>query len=348
MSSQPWSLGKLTRRRTDGSKYWSWCILWPKSEGGRGRVSLGTTDKAAANSLAREFWARLTLTSVDTVGQVVEAYLATLPDPATKPDANTAAAIKDSKRKRTSWKAAKPFWGGLAMGQIDDQTSRDYLAWRKRAANTCRNELGLVRTALNWASGKGMIPKPAPRIVLPAMPESSVEHLTKAQFRTFLAGCRAPHVQLFAQLAVLTGGRATALLELTWDRVDLVRGLVYLNPTGRVQKANKQRATVPLNDRAMSLLREALAGATSDYVIEHGGGPIRDIKKGILAASQRSGIHATPHMFRHSAAVWMAEGRTPMDEIARFLGHTDTRITSRVYARFSPDYLRKAAGELDW
>lgn len=68
----------------------------------------------------------------------------------------------------------------------------------------------------------------------------------------------------------------------------------------------------------------------------------------ILAASQRSGVHATPHMFRHSAAVWMAEDRTPMEEIAAYLGHSDTRITSRVYARFSPDYLRRAAKALDW
>jgi integrase len=347
MSSQQWRLGKLTRGRTDGSAYWSWCIIWNKSDGGRGRVSLGTTDKAAAQTLAREFWSKLTLSSVETVGQVIDAYLATLPDPRAKPDMNTASAIKGSFRKHTSWKAAKPFWGNLTMDQIDEQTSGDYVDWRKRASNTLRNELGLIRTALNWAAKRKLIPS-APRIVLPAMPESTVEHLSKPQFRKFLAGCRAPHVVLFAQLAVLTGGRAKALLELTWDRVDLERGLLTLNPPGRVQKANKTRATVPLNDRAMSLLGEARAGATSDFVIEHNGGPIGDIKKGILAASQRSGVHASPHVFRHSAAVWMAEDRTPMDEIARFLGHTDTRITSRVYAKFSPDYLRRAAKSLDW
>lgn len=280
----------------------------------------------------------------------MEAYLATLISPDTKPDMHNAAAVKDSKRKHTSWKAAKGFWGNLQMSQIDSQTSKDYQAWRKRAANTLRNELGAIRTALNWAAheDRKLIPSPAPRILLPAMPESTVEHLTKAQFRKFLEGCKAPHVALFAQLAVLTGGRASALLELTWDRVDLDRGLLALNPSGRVQKANKKRATVPLNDRAMSLLREAKAGAVSEYVIEYKGGQVGDIKKGILAAKERSGIHATPHMFRHSAAVWMAEDRTPMDEIASFLGHSDTRITARVYAKFSPDYLRRAAKALDW
>jgi integrase len=49
---------------------------------------------------------------------------------------------------------------------------------------------------------------------------------------------------------------------------------------------------------------------------------------------------------RHTAAVWMAEAGVPMPVIAQYLGHTDSRITERVYARFSPDYLRGAADAL--
>jgi integrase len=44
----------------------------------------------------------------------------------------------------------------------------------------------------------------------------------------------------------------------------------------------------------------------------------------------------------------MAESRVPMQEIAAYLGHKDANITARVYARFSPDYLREAAKALDW
>jgi integrase len=43
----------------------------------------------------------------------------------------------------------------------------------------------------------------------------------------------------------------------------------------------------------------------------------------------------------------MAEAGVPMAEIAQYLGHTDSRITERVYARFSPTYLRGAVGALD-
>ena len=43
----------------------------------------------------------------------------------------------------------------------------------------------------------------------------------------------------------------------------------------------------------------------------------------------------------------MAEARISMDEIAQYLGHRDSRVTTYVYARFSPDYLRGAANVLD-
>ena len=58
-------------------------------------------------------------------------------------------------------------------------------------------------------------------------------------------------------------------------------------------------------------------------------------------------LEVGPHTLRHTAAVWMAEDRIPMTEIAQFLAHSDPSITYRVYARYSPDFLRKAAAALE-
>lgn len=257
------------------------------------------------------------------------------------------------KRKKEAWVAAKPFWAGMGLHHIlDDEpdhpgTGARYIKERARAANTVRKELGLINSALIWAKARKLITN-VPKIILPPMPESEVEHLTRNQFRKFLEGCRAPHVRLFVQLAMTTGARATALLELPWIRVDFERKEINLNPPGRIQKENKRRAHVPINDRLYPLLVDAKEAALTPFVIESGGERILSIRKGFEAASKRSGVHCTPHMLRHSVAVWMAEARTPMEEIASFLGHKDTRITSRVYARFTPDYLRRAASVLDW
>jgi arginase family enzyme len=55
-----------------------------------------------------------------------------------------------------------------------------------------------------------------------------------------------------------------------------------------------------------------------------------------------------PHLLRLSAAVHMAEAGVSMAEIAQYLGHDDDRVTARVYARFSPAHLRKAAAALEY
>ena len=50
---------------------------------------------------------------------------------------------------------------------------------------------------------------------------------------------------------------------------------------------------------------------------------------------------------REARACGSQEAGTPMSEIAQFLGHSDDRITQRVYARYSPSYLIGAASALD-
>lgn len=68
----------------------------------------------------------------------------------------------------------------------------------------------------------------------------------------------------------------------------------------------------------------------------------------IREASKRSGVACSPHVFRHTAGVWMAQADVPIQKIAQFLGHTSTRVTERTYARYSPSFMKDAAAALDW
>ena len=251
------------------------------------------------------------------------------------------------KRATVAWKAAAPFWNAMPIGRVDREVCADYRRHRHHCrAITVRNELAVIRAALNHAEREKLIVK-APYIQMPALPPKAIRHLSKAQFRKLVAGAEAPHIKLFMKLAVATGARMTALLELTWDRVDFALGVIDLNPPERVQ-TSKYRATVRMNAQIREELEAAKAGAESPFVIEYGGRRVASVKTAMNAAVRRSGVAATPHMFRHSAAVWMAEAGQPMPVIAQFLGHTDSRITERVYARFSPDFLAGAAEALTW
>lgn len=95
-------------------------------------------------------------------------------------------------------------------------------------------------------------------------------------------------------------------------------------------------------------MAEAQKAATSDYVIEYGGERVMSVKKGFgraVAAAKLDDV--SPHVLRHTAAVWMAEAGTAMPVIANYLGHANDKITQKTYARFSPDYLKGAAKALE-
>lgn len=187
----------------------------------------------------------------------------------------------------------------------------------------------------------------APAIWMPPPSKPRDRYLTRDEVTKLLEKIDTPHVRLFVILAVTTGARMSALLDLTWDRVDLDRGVIDLNPAGR-HLSNKRRAIVPINSRADVALRVAQEGALTDYVIEYAGGPVKSVKKAVQAAAKRSGVPCSPHVFRHTAGVWMAEADVPMQKIAQYLGHTSTRVTETTYARYSPTYMRDAATALEW
>lgn len=144
-----------------------------------------------------------------------------------------------------------------------------------------------------------------------------------------------------------TAGRVSAILELTWLRVDLDRGQINLR-TDEIGP-RKGRAVVPINKGLRAALVSARQAAMSKHVIEWNGGPVKSIRKGFMTAAKSANLSdISPHVLRHTSAVHMAEAGVPMPQISQFLGHSNTSVTERTYARYSPDYLQDAAEILDF
>lgn len=241
------------------------------------------------------------------------------------------------------WKQAKDHFGSLRQDQIDRNVCTDYITKRKDAGykdETIRHEIGLVRTALRWKN-----PKNPCIFELPSQPSPRERYLTKAEVRSIIEACTLPHLKLFVILAVTTAGRKTAILELTWDRIDFEKRQIRL-ATG--DHGKKGRATVRMNNAALEALQLAKKGALTEYVVEYGAKRVKNIQKGFKSACKTAGLeNVTPHDLRRTAAVWMAGAGRPMDEIAGVLGHTSTNITFKVYAKYSPEYQKESAAALE-
>lgn len=237
------------------------------------------------------------------------------------------------------WRKLEPTFGVLRPDQVTKNLCKRYIEERKAANNTVLRELGALRTALNWFDKNNVA-----EFEFPQAGQPKDRYLTRTEAKKLYDSAIEPHIRLFIILAIGTAARKSALLELTWDRVDFERGLINLG-TG---DGNKKRAIVPMNTTCEHALEHAYKVSMSENVIEYKGKPVKNVRKGIQSASERAKLKdVTTHTLRHTAAVWMAENRIPMSEIAQYLGHTNTRVTEQVYARYSPDYLRQASRSLE-
>ena len=309
------------------------CVIYEPS-GNRRRIALKAPDKFAATAEAAELVGHIEQRRPRqrlTVGQIVEAYLE-----------QSEAIWKDVERHH--WKSASGTFGGLAAVDVTEAVCRKFAGDNKRKVGTIRKALSILRAALNWAERKALIDK-APHIWLPQAPPPKDRRLSREEFeRLERASWRSVHLLLFLRLARYTGGRAGAILALTWGQVDFVGRRISLGGSGR----QKRRAVVPMHPMLAWTLVLAKDAAETDHVIEWAGKPVKSIKNAFRRAVKDAGLgkEVTPHVLRHTAASWMAEAGVPMSEIAAVLGHRDSRTTERIYAKMSPEYLQKAVKAL--
>lgn len=307
-------------------------------DGKRRRYRLDALTRAAAETEALAVYQRETLKAEGTtIGSLWEMYR------------------KEKEGRRVAvamgfeWKAMKDHFGALRPEDLTTEICRRYTALRRKAGKhdgTIWTELGHLRTVLTWARNARLIPF-APMVERPQKPAPKDRWLTRAEIDKLLAAPKAHHVQLAILLMLATAGRVSAVLELTWDRVDFERGTINLrtNETG----PRKGRAVVPMNDGLRAALSAAEQAAMTDNVIEWAGEPIKRLRTGFTAAAKAAGVKGvTPHVLRHTAAVHLVSNGVPMQKVSQYLGHSSISVTERVYARFAPDHLKAEAAILDF
>lgn len=207
---------------------------------------------------------------------------------------------------------------------------------------TIIRELVTLRAALKLAKESRWIAH-LPDIETPSAPPPRDRWLSREEAKRLLDSAGEPHIRVALFLCLYTAGRLGAVLELPWSQVDFAGGLIDL---GYVE-GGKHRAVVPIAEPLRGVLLEAKLKARSAYVVEYRGGRVTSVKTGARAAAVRAKLPGvTPHILRHTAATWMAQGGVPIERIARLLGHSDPRVTWKIYAKHSPGYLADAIAAL--
>ena len=96
----------------------------------------------------------------------------------------------------------------------------------------------------------------------------------------------------------------------------------------------------PADRRHLTVIKEMPCGVCGRVL------KVKKIDRQWKTAMRRTKFNATPHILRHTVATQLAQKSVPMAQIARILGHRNTQITERVYAKYSPDFCRDAVEHL--
>jgi len=118
------------------------------------------------------------------------------------------------------------------------------------AAGTVNRELALLRHLLRLAHEEWGALSTVPRIRLEKEPEGRIRWLEPEEERALLTACSAsktPDLAGIVTVALETGMRHGEIMRLTWDRVDLSRGVLRLEGRGRSGDRTKsgRRREVP-------------------------------------------------------------------------------------------------------
>ncbi len=244
------------------------------------------------------------------------------------------------------------WWRDRTCDTITDDTCAAYVEHRlgqRRSIGTARRELGALRAALQWDCKKGRLVNP-PHVWLPPAPPGRDRWLTRGEVAALLRAARrepkARHLCLFILVALYTGARRRAVLDLQWPQVDLVRERINFNPPGRVQ-TTKRRPVVPIPRPLLGFLRRAQARSGCSHVISYNGKPVLNVRRALATAARNAGLEGImTHTFRHTTATWQAQAGVPMWIIGGYLGQTEAQTTER-YGHHHVDYLRQAKEALE-
>tara|TARA_E500000331_G_C17219398_1_gene697350 strand:+ start:336 stop:1292 length:957 start_codon:yes stop_codon:yes gene_type:complete len=280
------------------------------------------------------------LSPTPSAGSITEIYQAYMAD---KLDDDT---CQDPDRMLYAWKNLAPVFEHLHPQDVDRAVCRAYHA--KRQANgakssTINKELRFLRASFKFSLGHhgGAI------FAFLQEPPSRDRWLTRDEANRLLDCCKTDHLKLFIQLCLATAARKGAVYELTTDNISFDQeggGVIDLG----VKPNGKKRARVPMTKSCRKAIEAALQVNETEFVVEYGGKPVKDVIKAFNRAVKRAGIEDL-HIqdLRHTAAVWMIGDGVEMAKVSTYLGHTSIDITRNVYAKYEPGHLKDAAAALE-
>lgn len=200
-----------------------------------------------------------------------------------------------------------------------------------------------------WVDGNPVI-----NVSKPKEPPGRTRFLSDEERDRLLAACmesRNPFLYPIVVLALSTGMRKSEILGLTWDRIDLRRGIITLSAE---RTKNRTARGVPLVGHALEMMKRASEQHTKPTGLVfpararsgRAAKPI-DIQAAWKGATRRAKLEDFRfHDLRHTAASYLLMNGATLGELAEVLGHKSFDMVRR-YAHLTETHTSKVVERMN-
>ena len=271
-----------------------------------------------------------------------------------------------------------PAIGGLRLKQVKDVHLQKILNER---VGKSRDDLSKLRMTLHAMfqrayKSKLILYNPAEDLELPAAPqEGSHRSITPYEREKILALAETHHAGLWIKTLLYTGLRPGESMALDWRNIDFDKRLIHVeaavkagtNDLGQPKSAAGVR-DIPIPDTIRDALIAAKRGPFEPVFTQpttgrrHTQTSIRrlwenfkrelDISMGAKIYRSQIIIHAVaddlvPYCLRHTYCTDLQDAGVPINIARALMGHSDIKMTSRIYTHTTETALRDAADKIN-
>lgn len=251
------------------------------------------------------------------------------------------------------------FWGNLTCDEVVGSKCRAYEKHRAKprtnekgqtftaGPSTVRRELGVLQSALNYARKERRLLY-APEVTLAKAAPPRDRWLTLGEAARLLRAA-SPHCRRFILLSLYSGRRMTAVLNLTWDRVDLDANVIRFRQDGELE-TNKRKGEMQIPRQLAGHLRrwKAAARPGETHVVWFRGRPVGSIKTAMRRAVVRAGLpeEITRHDLKHTAITWAMMRGIRIEAAAEFFDTSPKTIRAH-YWHHSPHHQAEGVAAME-
>ena len=245
-----------------------------------------------------------------------------------------------------------PFFGKKCLTAITPEDVEAYRAQRKKyngqapSLQTINNDHIIIKHCLNVAKRKRLLTtNPATLVPIPSANNERDRILTAEEWQQ-LYEVAAVHLQPILLTAYHLGQRLGEILNLTWVRVDLHRGIIVLRAVDT--KTNKPRQ-VPMTPQVKAMLIDLskVRDIAHKHVFVYQRNPVSEVKTAFKTACRKAGIENLRfHDLRHCAATNLRRAGVDTTTAMQIIGHKSPLMWKR-YNSVAESDLLVAANKLN-